>query len=161
MNNQKTALYRHYNSDSQLLYVGISLSAASRFIQHKQMSLWADDAVRMETEYFYNRKDALSAEKLAIKTEKPLNNIIHNTVKVVSKKKQSCRVGKEEDNYPFFNVSCGVEDTGEVFVCMTKEICEAMLIDGKRTLALIGHSLASFQSKLLTDKGFKNTLTRV
>lgn len=163
MNNQKTALYRHYNIDNQLLYVGISLSAPERFIAHKQTSLWADDMVRMEVEYFYNRKDAIAAEKLAIKTEKPLHNIIHNPVKPKYKKDSTVK-NKEitEDNYPYFRVACGIEEsTGEVFVCMTDKIINAMIIDNKRTFAIVMNAVYEFQDKLLKDPGFKKTLKRV
>jgi len=76
--NQPANLYRHYDKDDTLLYIGISVSAISRFQQHILNSKWADASVKMTTERFNSRREALQAEKKAIKQEKPLFNISHN-----------------------------------------------------------------------------------
>lgn len=78
MNTSRTALYRHYDAVSNLLYIGISLSATYRLRQHKSSTQWANDAVRMETEWFDTRKEAEAAEIAAIKNEKPKFNVTHN-----------------------------------------------------------------------------------
>lgn len=73
-----TQLYRHYDKDDNLLYVGISLSAYERLSQHNIHSEWAKTAVKMTTERFDNKTSALNAERVAIVTEKPLFNIVHS-----------------------------------------------------------------------------------
>lgn len=78
MNNRESTLYRHFDADNNLLYVGISLSAYQRFAQHKRHSKWAGQSVRMEMERFEDRKAAMAAEELAIRKEKPKFNITHN-----------------------------------------------------------------------------------
>lgn len=78
MNNGTTALYRHYNANGALLYVGISLSAVIRFAKHKHESKWANEVHTMKVEYFDSREQALEAEQNAIKKERPLFNINHN-----------------------------------------------------------------------------------
>jgi len=73
-----TQLYRHYDKDDNLLYVGISLSAYARLSQHKLHSEWAKESAKMTIENFNNRNDALRAEKNAIEIEKPRFNLLHN-----------------------------------------------------------------------------------
>lgn len=79
----KTELYRHYNGEGSLLYVGVSLSAINRFIQHKQISDWSSQVAKIEIEVFETREDALEAETLAINNENPAYNI--------QKKKKECK----------------------------------------------------------------------
>ena len=74
----KTALYRHFDSDGLLLYVGISLSAVERLGGHMATSRWASKIARMDIEWFPSRELALEAEKRAIKAEKPQHNVVHN-----------------------------------------------------------------------------------
>lgn len=73
----KTQLYRWFDKDDNLLYVGISYSAMVRASQHKAKSNdgWYDLAVKSTTENFDSRDAALKAESIAIKTEKPKYNI--------------------------------------------------------------------------------------
>lgn len=75
----KTGLYRHYDKDNNLLYVGISISSIARFGAHKSTSTWAYDSVKMTTEWFETRHEAQQAEKDAITKECPIYNIQHNT----------------------------------------------------------------------------------
>lgn len=68
-----TNLYRHYDADGVLLYVGISLSAVNRLSQHKS-SPWFDRIARVQIEPFKTRDEALDAETHAIQHERPLFN---------------------------------------------------------------------------------------
>jgi excinuclease UvrABC nuclease subunit len=72
---QTTHLYRHFNKNGDLLYVGISNNALSRLSQHKNNASWFDNISRIEMESHPNREAALKAEKVAIRTEKPFFNI--------------------------------------------------------------------------------------
>ena len=67
-------LYRHFDKDGRLLYVGISLNSVSRLSQHKNVSRWYDQIVRIEIERFPSRKEALEAEAKAINEENPVHN---------------------------------------------------------------------------------------
>lgn len=71
-------LYRHFNNKNELLYVGISLSAVARLSQHKKHANWFNTITRVEIETFDTRMQVVKAEKIAIKAERPLYNIIHN-----------------------------------------------------------------------------------
>jgi len=73
----RTALYRHWDVDGNLLYVGISLSAVHRLTQHKRDSHWHDQIANMTIEWFETREEALEAERTAIQLERPIFNKMH------------------------------------------------------------------------------------
>lgn len=83
-------LYRHFASDGQLLYVGISIDAAKRFKQHQHGSGWAAFTSRIEIERYPSRAEAERAERRAIQTELPIFNKQHNPVLTVL---SNCEVG--------------------------------------------------------------------
>lgn len=77
----RTALYRLYGAEDQLLYVGISHDPDGRWEIHKP--LYAEDSrrpavVRRTVEWLPSRAAAEKAEIEAIKTEKPIYNVAHN-----------------------------------------------------------------------------------
>lgn len=73
-----TSLYRHFDAEGALLYVGISLSWPVRTKAHAHGSRWFEAVAKVEIEHFPTREAALLAEREAIKSEKPQFNIIHN-----------------------------------------------------------------------------------
>lgn len=70
-----TQLYRHYDENDALLYVGISLSTINRLSQHKQHSDWFSNIRKVTVEEYLTRQDAIDAETRAIQEEKPKHNI--------------------------------------------------------------------------------------
>jgi len=75
-----TQLYRHFDKDDVLLYVGISLSTIQRLSQHKRTAHWFDKVTRVSVEKYATREEALFKERETIRLEKPLYNIVHNLV---------------------------------------------------------------------------------
>ena len=74
-----THLYRHFDKNGTLLYIGISISAIYRFGVHTELcSDWIEKTTRIEIERFLIRQHALEAEKKAIINELPLYNYAHN-----------------------------------------------------------------------------------
>lgn len=72
-------LYRFFDADDQLLYVGISFNAAQRAMQHRHDKPWWTDVARMNVEHLpVNRQEAEAIERSAIVTERPLYNVTHN-----------------------------------------------------------------------------------
>lgn len=69
-----TQLYRHYDRDGNLLYVGISVNALCRLRQHEKFSHWFWQVCRIEIETFPDQEAALEAECSAIHNEKPRHN---------------------------------------------------------------------------------------
>lgn len=66
-------LYRHYDKNGILLYVGISNNAVKRLSGHKTAK-WYNYIETVKIEKFETELDALEAEKIAIATEAPLYN---------------------------------------------------------------------------------------
>lgn len=71
---ERTALYRHYDSEGALLYVGITKHPETRRSTHARRSAWAEFAMRESVEWFDDRAAALAAESAAITDERPLFN---------------------------------------------------------------------------------------
>ena len=82
----KTELYRHYDKNGRLLYVGISNCAVSRADSHSDKAEWFGDATKMTVEQFDSREAASAAEASAVINERPAFNIRHKA-RFVAKKK--------------------------------------------------------------------------
>jgi excinuclease UvrABC nuclease subunit len=67
-------LYRHFDGQGTLLYVGISASAVRRLTDHKTQSAWFS-LIAVKVEHFPTRTAARKAEITAITKERPLYNI--------------------------------------------------------------------------------------
>ena len=73
MTGDSTALYRLFDAEERLLYVGISLGPATRFRAHASRDWWLDVA-KSTLEWWPDLETAKAAEKLAIETERPIHN---------------------------------------------------------------------------------------
>jgi excinuclease UvrABC nuclease subunit len=82
-----TYLYRHFDENNNLLYVGISLNAINRLSQHKNNAKWYPKISYIKIEKYENRIDAMEAERLAIIKEKPSYNIVFNREKIKKQKR--------------------------------------------------------------------------
>ena len=76
--NERTSLYRLYDAEGDLLYVGITDSPRYRFIQHAGDKAWWHLVSRKEIEWRDNRSEALHAENEAIAHERPRYNGYHH-----------------------------------------------------------------------------------
>lgn len=74
MVNRPTCVYRIYDNDEQLLYVGITKNVLGRMTKHKRREWWPL-ARYMEITWFEGREAAKSAERHAIRDENPIHNI--------------------------------------------------------------------------------------
>jgi predicted GIY-YIG superfamily endonuclease len=84
MTDQAHALYRFFDADGVLLYIGITADVPARFKKHRDQKPWWNDVARIAIEQFPDRESVLAAEKRAIKAEQPRWNIQHQ-VKVRAK----------------------------------------------------------------------------
>ena len=73
----ETVLYRAFNAEGDVIYIGISSRITQRTRAHDLGSHWFDDVVRIELEHHPTREEALAAEATAIGTEKPRHNVCH------------------------------------------------------------------------------------
>lgn len=76
-----TALYRYFDSNGDLLYVGISVDPDTRWKSHLySRAEWPRLATSRTDEWFNTRETAEAAEIVAIKTERPRFNASHNFI---------------------------------------------------------------------------------
>ena len=68
------AIYRHFDADGQLLYVGITDNPKRRLSEHMCRAIWRDEIDRIEVKWIGSREDALAAEAKAIREEQPVFN---------------------------------------------------------------------------------------
>lgn len=72
-----TTLYRLFDSEGELLYVGIAGNPGRRFEQHKEDKPWWGDVANVRLEHFETRHEAADAERVAIQSEMPRHNKTH------------------------------------------------------------------------------------
>ena len=75
------SLYRHYDSNDNLLYIGVSLNALNRLSQHKRTGAWFNDISRVSIDKYETRQLVLDAEREAIVNESPKYNKQHSNNK--------------------------------------------------------------------------------
>lgn len=69
-----TNVYRCFDVDGVLLYVGISVNVIARIGEHRKSKLWWPAVETMTIEHHSTRKRAAIAERDAIQAEHPLHN---------------------------------------------------------------------------------------
>ena len=69
-----THLYRHYDFDGRLLYVGVSNNVIARWTRHKRQAPWIDLVANIRIDHYATREEAEDAEAVAILAEKPRFN---------------------------------------------------------------------------------------
>lgn len=151
-----TALYRHFDDEGRLLYVGISLSPTYRLSQHRVSSAWFVRISRVEVEWFDDRGSAMAAEKHAIKSEKPEYNVVH---KVSAKQQRMAELAEESCSeltlkVTRFNASYSLSDASGVTGVRPGKIAAALYhgdipyyIDGDKVI-MTGWSLIAFMEGL-------------
>jgi hypothetical protein len=77
--NRRTALYRFFDAEERLLYVGITVNTKKRWQYHakEQATTWWPLAARNTVEWLGTRREAEQAERAAIRDESPLYNVMH------------------------------------------------------------------------------------
>lgn len=71
----ETALYRHFDANGQLLYVGIATDHLRRLLAHVTTATWAREIARIDVVWFPTRAEAEEAELKSIIDECPRFNI--------------------------------------------------------------------------------------
>jgi hypothetical protein len=78
---ERTALYRLFDADDTLLYVGITVDPETRWWNHAKEKSWWPEVANRTVEWFDNRAAAEAAEFTAIVTEDPRYNVEHSTTR--------------------------------------------------------------------------------
>lgn len=69
-------LYRCFDAEGNLLYVGATKNVFQRIADHQAHSYWFRHVTRVEIQHFDSRKEALAAEAMAITLENPKHNTV-------------------------------------------------------------------------------------
>lgn len=75
---EHTMLYRFFDENDTLLYVGISSRGPQRWKEHSVNRPWWHKVAKSTIEHYETRGTALQAEREAILAERPLYNTAHN-----------------------------------------------------------------------------------
>ena len=94
----RTALYRAYNGDGVLLYLGISSCAFRRLSQHLATSQWRYELASVNVQWFEGRAEAEAAEVQAIHAEHPLFNLTFNKGRGIAFKPTPEHLDDHEDD---------------------------------------------------------------
>ena len=77
-NEPSYTLYRAYDSDGILLYIGQSISALTRTGHHAKYASWFRYCYSLTFQRYADKEVLAIAEKTAIEKEKPVFNVVHN-----------------------------------------------------------------------------------
>lgn len=79
-----TCVYKHYDTDGRLLYIGSTRKFPSRTMEHEAASRWYRLVAQIKIEKFESMSDALARERELIELKKPPFNIAHIRKKMVA-----------------------------------------------------------------------------
>lgn len=71
----KHDVYKAYDTDGQLLYVGVSVNVFKRLREHKQYAAWMPHSARVDVVQYLNRNAARAEEARCIREDGPLYNV--------------------------------------------------------------------------------------
>lgn len=125
------SLYRHFDVEGALLYVGISVSWPARTKAHAGGSRWFDLVAKVEIERFETREAALDAERKAIKAEKPRFNIIHNRDDAPKAKPKTWRDNPKLFDDPLLNTIKGPDAIVGPALVYTEDYFSVMIAHGE------------------------------
>lgn len=115
-----TSLYRFYDATGALLYIGITNSIPRRLGEHDERKPWFTETAKVTFEHHPSRAAALTAEKKAIKAERPKHNIVHNHGR--AEKKAATTAGR----WVFRSLQSGVEKRADLYLYPELD-CSAMV----------------------------------
>ena len=71
-------VYRLYDAEGVLLYVGVTNSLSKRWSQHEKTKPWFGEVAVITRSLYPDKRSAYEAEVRAIISESPIHNIAHN-----------------------------------------------------------------------------------
>jgi excinuclease UvrABC nuclease subunit len=75
---QEHVVYRMYDEDGRLLYIGVTCSMKRRLYAHRKATPWFHEIACLTSVPFEHRRAAFEAEAAAIRAEQPLYNVLCN-----------------------------------------------------------------------------------
>lgn len=78
--NRAHVVYRAFDSDGRLLYVGMTSNLCGRLTTHRRNGVWYQEAAVWTIEGFADRSSAWKVEQAAIYGEHPLHNVNYRQI---------------------------------------------------------------------------------
>lgn len=78
MSSKAHTLYRFFAKNGELLYVGRTVDARSRWRTHERTKQWFDDVSSVTRQVYESAELLAAAEVEAIRSERPTHNVVHN-----------------------------------------------------------------------------------
>jgi len=161
-----TALYRHYDAENVLLYIGVSINPIQRTDQHIYSSEWTLDVKSIEIEWHENGYLARSAEMIAIRNEHPLHNSMHSKTKTWQRNKNNAYIAKFNVDTLADYISVTDESSSKVLAYFIKSINNENLVSGTypriaKETGVSESTIARTIQKLLDGKFIKKIQTGV
>lgn len=78
------ALYRFYDVEGRLLYIGLTADLPTRLNNHRDDKPWWCEVTRVAVEHYPDRAAVIAAERRAIIAEGPRYNVVHNRPRDIS-----------------------------------------------------------------------------
>lgn len=92
-------LYRFFDADGALLYVGRTVNAGRRWREHEKRAPWFDEVKTVTREILATAEALALAERQAITTEQPLHNIALNAGRVIAPPRRPKVAAVETDTF--------------------------------------------------------------
>lgn len=129
------SLYRFFNASGDLLYIGRTMDARSRWRSHEKTKLWFNEVTSATREIFADAASLAAAESRAIRAEAPRYNVVHN-----GKRRPTSGIGDELGALHTYRLAAlGIravpESCGEP--CYESD-CECVACHGLRMDLLVG-----------------------
>lgn len=90
----RNILYRFFNAEGELLYVGATTSPGKRLSQHHYTQPWWDEVDYAAFQRFPTHAELMDAECEAIHNESPRYNIVYSRDRLITVRKPRRQVGK-------------------------------------------------------------------
>lgn len=128
---RRTALYRLFDAEGRLLYVGIAFNPEARWRDHATEKPWWGNVIERRVEWHETRTGALKAEVAAIKAEAPAYNVIDADephLKHVVRKPgapQSRQVKASDRDWTAYEAACwdkGLSRTADLRMYIKREV---------------------------------------
>lgn len=93
--NGPATVYRAFDAEGALLYVGASTRLGARLDSHRYGKTWWREVARIELAHFPDSATALAAEREAIRTERPAHNVATVSAAEMTQPLQAIAWGRE------------------------------------------------------------------
>lgn len=151
-------VYRHFDANGVLLYVGNSYSMTARTIMHLRSAQWRYEIASIPVEHFTTLRDAENAERIAILDEKPLYNVLTFSPSRIPPVRQGTVDENRKATFAPEDCLYGTREAGD-YLCKCSNYIGTLIKNGTlpgfmgpdRRYYLVGRDLIAYRDKLIDE----------